>query len=536
MTTQPPQPNSKPARRLTPIIRPDRYDPAEGDSIRWVTIGIAMLISLGVYSTLGVLLLFIPFGSALGSQQKELTVFEGDVVDSAKKDNLTNDLIGLDPSVPEAFNVSRTEEVPVPGPVDPAEAIGVPNAPQAPPTPVPPPPGVGDIGSGGAIDDIIRGHGSTIGTAGGVPSILNRPGGFGGRSGATRQQMLNTYGGNAQSEAAVAAGLLWLARHQAPDGHWSLDNFRVFGQCNCTGAGQSQDIAATAFGLLPFLGAGETQKGNPDSHGKYRKNVDRGLKYLMLKQSLSGDFSSGGAEMYAHGLATIAICEAYGLTSDPHLKGAAQRALNFIARSQSRQGGWSYNSPCRGHDTSVGGWQLMALKSGQMAGLEVSNRTIEQARKWLNDVADPDGAGYGYQSKGATPTMTAVGLLCREYIDWGPRNRSLRLGVTRLLSGDNLPGHMRNMYYYYYATQVMHHFGGVAWEKWNPAMRDFLIQTQDRGKSPRHAHQYGSWDPAGDAWGQQGGRLMVTSLSVLTLEVYYRHLPLYQRDMSGVKK
>jgi hypothetical protein len=86
------------------------------------------------------------------------------------------------------------------------------------------------------------------------------------------------------------------------------------------------------------------------------------------------------------------------------------------------------------------------------------------------------------------------------------------------------------MYYYYYATQVMHHMGGEQWNAWNPKMRDMLIATQDRGQDTKHPHQMGSWSPAGDAQGPQGGRLMQTSLSLLTLEVYYRHLPLYRRD------
>jgi hypothetical protein len=30
--------------------------------------------------------------------------------------------------------------------------------------------------------------------------------------------------------------------------------------------------------------------------------------------------------------------------------------------------------------------------------------------------------------------------------------------------------------------------------------------------------------------GRSGGRLLITSLNLLTLEVYYRHLPLYYRD------
>jgi len=85
-----------------------------------------------------------------------------------------------------------------------------------------------------------------------------------------------------------------------------------------------------------------------------------------------------------------------------------------------------------------------------------------------------------------------------------------------------------NIYYCYYATQVLYHFGGQAWEKWNPKMRDILIARQDKGANI--AHQKGSWSPKDDAHGGAGGRLMVTSLSLLTLEVYYRYPPLHRRD------
>jgi hypothetical protein len=77
--------------------------------------------------------------------------------------------------------------------------------------------------------------------------------------------------------------------------------------------------------------------------------------------------------------------------------------------------------------------------------------------------------------------------------------------------------------------------GGEDWAYWNDKMRDHFINKQDDGSNPKRAHQRGSWDSTGDAWHAQGGRLMMTSLSILTLEVYYRHLPLYRRDLMAGK-
>ncbi len=100
------------------------------------------------------------------------------------------------------------------------------------------------------------------------------------------------------------------------------------------------------------------------------------------------------------------------------------------------------------------------------------------------------------------------------------------------------PGQSGNIYYEYYATQVMHHMGGEAWQFWNlgPAgtgkggIRDTMIAKQDTGAGGRPG-QKGSW--AGTS--HVGGRLGATSLSLLSLEVYYRHLPLYRREIGAMK-
>jgi len=80
------------------------------------------------------------------------------------------------------------------------------------------------------------------------------------------------------------------------------------------------------------------------------------------------------------------------------------------------------------------------------------------------------------------------------------------------------------MYYNYYATQVLHHWQGPEWKRWNVQMRDHLIATQaGRG------HESGSWYFSGGR-GDVGGRLYNTAMAVMTLEVYYRYMPLYRRE------
>jgi len=224
-------------------------------------------------------------------------------------------------------------------------------------------------------------------------------------------------GATRASERAVAAALNWLARHQMPDGRWSLDKFTE--RCKdatCTGAGKcpNADSAATALALLPFLGADQTHT----SKGPYQKIIRAGIDWLLKNQnSGTGDLRCGQS-MYAHGLAAVCLCEAYGLSNDAKLRPAAQNALRFIVEAQSKEdGGWRY-SPGDSGDLSVTGWQLMALKSGQMAGLQVPRAAFDKAKAFLDACAIGNSKGLfrympAYGHKGSN-TMTAVGLLCNQ--------------------------------------------------------------------------------------------------------------------------
>jgi hypothetical protein len=259
--------------------------------------------------------------------------------------------------------------------------------------------------------------------------------------------------------------------------------------------------------------------------------------WLLAHQKSDGDLSAGSDQvMYSHGLATIALAELYALSHDKQVGGGAQRAVDFIVQAQHPEsGGWRYKPGDRG-DTSVTGWQIMALKSAQIAGLEVPSRTIELAHRWLKSTATSQGGLFAYEpAGGATATMTAVGLLGTQYLGADRDAPAMKEGV-RYLMGQTPKADVRNSYYWYYATQVMHNLPGSEWDEWNRRMRDVLISSQS---TTAGVCSRGSWDPAlpaKDAWGEQGGRLMVTCLNCLTLQVYYRYLPLYQLDRAPAAK
>jgi Prenyltransferase and squalene oxidase repeat len=348
---------------------------------------------------------------------------------------------------------------------------------------------------------------------------------FVGRTPKGKAALLKKMGGTDASEAAVARGLVWLTNHQLPDGSWNFNHVSS-PRCDCTMPGRMENnpYAATAMAVMAFLGAGKTHE-----TGEYQLEVRYGIDFLLaqgvrVRKGICyyGELS-GPATFYTHGLVTIALSEAYAMTSDIRLRPAVAGAVEFLADTQDFGGGWRY-FPGQPGDTSVVAWQLMALKSAQFSRVTVPQKVFSGVERFLISTSSMRGSRYAYlpdRSNSPTPSMTAAGLLSRMYLGAKENHGGMRAGVRFL---DEQGPDPSDMYYNYYATQVLHHWGGPEWDRWNNVMREHLIRTQIRD-----GHASGSWDVA-DRHGFVGGRVYMTTLALLTLEVYYRHLPLYQKD------
>ncbi len=351
-----------------------------------------------------------------------------------------------------------------------------------------------------------------------------------GRGHESRAALVRARGGSAESEEAVALALSWLAKHQNRDGSWLLDHRggECQGQCRNPGEINNSAKSATSLALLPYLGAGQTRY-----EGKYKDLVGRGIDALVRmgeKPNRGAGVSwTDGGNYYAHGISTIALCEAYGMTGESQLALPAQAALDHIVSAQNpNDGGWRYQFQQAG-DTSVVGWQVMALKSGHLAKLNVPHSAVLGASRFL-DLAQSDeyGSAYAYvtdNKNGYRQSTSAVGLLCRMYLGWQKDQQALIDGVQRIAE----QGPSENDFYYnYYAAQLIFQFTngtGPMWREWNEKLRDYLVASQ-----AKDGHERGSWFVNSGHQTSQGGRLYCTAMACMTLEVYYRHMPIYQND------
>ena len=222
-------------------------------------------------------------------------------------------------------------------------------------------------------------------------------------------------------------------------------------------------------------------------------------------------------------MATCAISEAYAMTRDERLGPPVRRAIGYTLSAQDRiTGGWRYHPGDPG-DTSQLGWQVMALKSAELAGIEIPQATRDGISRFLKNVATGHSGGLArYQPNRGVPSrsMTAEALVCREFLGLSVSREAVDEATQYLLQ--ELPGAgQTNVYYWYYATLGMYQLQGDAWQRWNDTLQKNLMSTQRSD-----GELAGSWDPD-PVWGGCGGRAYSTALSALCLEVYYRFLPLY---------
>lgn len=323
-------------------------------------------------------------------------------------------------------------------------------------------------------------------------------------------EVMNKLGGSAQSESAIDRGLQWLATNQDEDGRWNIAKH---------GGQGGHDVASTAFALLAFYGRGERH----DVDCPYREVVARGLQWLLSQQDrVNGDLRGPNPQhnaMYDHGIASLALVEAYGVTKDPALRPRAIAAIEFMTESQHSEGGWRYKPGERG-DLSVTGWYIMSMVSARMSGIPVPEKTFNGARDFLINMSGGEhGGSYGYTDSPQNQNsnrhgMNAAGFFCSQLLGTSPKSPNARESA-RILGDEQIRDD--DLYYIYYGTLASYQHQGPLWRQWRRKVQEGFVKNQD---------QDGSWS-AGGSHGRQMGRVIGTAITVLCLEAHYRYTPLF---------
>jgi hypothetical protein len=406
---------------------------------------------------------------------------------------------------------------------------------------------------------------SAVGLGGGIGGGGGRGGlgGFGHRRARGR--------GGRPHEDRVKAALEWLRDHQNVEGYWSATTFSQDSQrVNATktynieflnigdpngdkGWEQTTDAGLTGLALLAFVGAGYDHR-----EGEYRQTCRNAILYLRRIQSTDGCFGPKEDDhfVYNHSICAMAMAEAYGLSGDPMLRPLADRAVEFILRSQNPGMGWRYGVQPGVNDSSVTGWMVLALKSFQMAGIDFDEtKSYNGAAEWFKMVT-VDVGGYpktGYEAPGSdnarlrsardyepNPSMDSIYVMSMLFMDKADLNDRYIRELSRVcIQQKYLPTwddvYKIDYYYWYYASLALYQVGGQTWTTWERALIPVLLNSQ-RGFHEKDKAQgltnkdvldeHGSWD-AVDAWSSAGGRVYATAINCLTLEVYYRYLRLH---------
>ena len=298
-------------------------------------------------------------------------------------------------------------------------------------------------------------------------------------------------------ERVVVKGLDYLAQSQNADGSWNGNYGQVSG--------------VVGLAMMTFLAHGEL----PDQ-GKYGQVIRKAVDYIVTTQQSNGllDGRGGGSPMYSHGFATLALAEVYGQIDDPRVGPALKKAVGLVVSGQNRLGGWRYSVNSSDADTTVSGAIMMGLRAAANAGIEVPVDTIRRGVAYYKSCFCP-GGGFGYTgADGAGRARSGIGLLVLS-LSGEYRSNEVKATADWLYAmGENDSSYF--FYANYYCSQAMYQAGGKYWQRWNETMTPAIMKMQQAD---------GSFSDRGDS----GGVICATAMALLSLEVNYNLLPIYQR-------
>ncbi len=341
-----------------------------------------------------------------------------------------------------------------------------------------------------------------------------------------------------KTKKATAQALEWLKGRQEADGSYSDSS-------------HSHNTAITGFAMMAFM-----SQGHLPNQGLYGPEVAKAANFLMSCQTDKGYLVNGAraiggfasarnnpnANMYCHGMATLALCELFGQTNDEKLKPVVEAAVKLIVESQNPEGGWRYQPNSTDADISVTIMQVMALRSAKNAGLYVPDVILEGDPKtgrkgaldYIESCYNEFKGGFTYTPRQSqtgfarTAAGTCVLFLSGKWDKIKKRTADGKIiepkeGAKKTKDYSRAVTYMQDhfldsqhFYYgHYYAAHSMHSVGGKEWEDWYKKLEDYFLPRQSPDFSWRTSYS-------------EPGPVFQTSIAVIILSAPAHYLPIFQ--------
>ncbi len=305
-------------------------------------------------------------------------------------------------------------------------------------------------------------------------------------------------------DQAIRRGLQLLAARQNADGSFQTNE-------------QGRWVGVVALAGLAFL-----SRGVRSGVGEAGQVLRRAGEYVLSQVQSSGFLSAKGetshGPMYDHGFGTLFLAELFGTDQALDIRPKLSQAVKLIIRTQNDRGGWRYNPKVEEADLSVTVCQMMALRAARNAGFGVPKETIDRAVDYVRRSQNRDG-GYVYQITGGGEsrfplTAAAIVALYNAGIYQGPEIEEA-IEFLNANKAANSTQDRNGFYFYahYYSAQAFWHQGGEAWSDWYKMLKRNLLSLQNT--------QGGWFDYNSVEYG--------TAMSCLILNMPRTVLPIFQR-------
>lgn len=307
-----------------------------------------------------------------------------------------------------------------------------------------------------------------------------------------------------ESGRIVNQSMAWLVKTQEPDGAWDPTKWE----------GKKQyKMGLTGMAMLALLqGRGGT------SIEANRVASSRALDYILKHQAQEGHFGDAqNGLMYNHGIATVAVLEAYRKTGNSDLKGPLDKAIAFTRTSQLRSGGWGYwGQGAQGPNTSISVWQLRALCQARDLGWKGTTEHLHAGLLWLRGMVDDSGM-VGYRKVRDFPSgsdsLSAMGAYCfltasLQLDDWQPVGARIKAALLKASPSDPRSVDFYRSYFLASALRT----GAVPGK--NPELASLQRSLIDLRVTS--GANVGTWNPEGP-WAAVGGRIYSTAMATLSL-------------------